>query len=404
MPEPGDRPDDAERPEPPDYTVYKSRPSLRDRFRKPDLGGLTDRLKRSEGGDGGEKPPKAPSDKPWWRRALKWAGIAIAAWIFLSFVAFGISAQIQKGKLADGITDKLDGGPAMLFSSQTILVLGTDVRSGAFAGPDEAESDRCVEAITSGRPKDGSCKNAPYRSDTIMLIQAGGGTFRKLSIPRDTLADIPGQGPQKINSAYASGGAKLAIETVEGLLGIEIDQVAIIDFQGFREFIDAIGGITVDLPTDVCTSVSDGTFEFKLDAGEHELGGLQAITLARTRSNSCGEGEFTGTDVERAQFQQLILDGIKGRLTSITSAPINFLKGPLIGWNAPKAMVSSMGFLTMPQFVISAATGGGGGTDVLTPSSTTGAGNLVVSQAECERAAEELLGEEPPKQPNCPQG
>ena len=113
-------------------------------------------------------------------------------------------------------------------------------------------------------------------------------------------------------------------------------------------------------------------------------------------------GEFAGTYVERAQFQQLILDGIKGKLTSITALPMNFVKGPLIGWNAPKAMVSSMGALTMTQLVISAAIGGGG-TDVLEPSGTTAAGNLVVSPEECERAAETLLGEKPPREPNCPQ-
>ena len=81
---------------------------------------------------------------------------------------------------------------------------------------------------------------------------------------------------------------------------------------------------------------------------------------------------------------------------------MNFIKGPLIGWNAPKAMVSSMGALTMPQLVISAAIGGGG-TDLLKPSGSTAAGNLVVSPEECDRAAKQLLGEKPPRQPNCPQ-
>ena len=66
-------------------------------------------------------------------------------------------------------------------------------------------------------------------------------------------------------------------------------------------------------------------------------------------------------------------------------------------------MVSSMGALTMPQLVLSAAIGGGG-TDVLEPSGTTPAGNLVVSPEECERAAEKLLGEKPPRSPDCPQG
>ena len=380
--------------------MYRSRPSLRDRIGKPDISKLRDRLRR----DRGPTEPSAPSEKPPWRRIGKWIGIGALAWILISLLAFGISAQIQKAKLADGIGKTLDGNPFMLASPQTILVLGTDVRSGAFAGPEEAEPKVCLEDVLSGRRKGKNCKNAPFRSDTMMLIRAGRGTFRKLSIPRDTLAEIPGQGPQKINSAYASGGAKLAVRTVEGLLGLNVDQVAIIDFDGFRSFIDTIGGITVDLPTDVCTSVSEGAFNLKLEEGENELDGFQAITLARTRNNECSTGQFAGQgDLERAQFQQVVLDGIKGKLTSITSLPLNFIKGPWIGWNAPKAMVSSMGALTMPQLVISSALGGGD-SKVLEPSGTTAAGNLVVSAEECLRAAEELLGSEPPREPNCPQG
>jgi len=388
------------RPEKPEYTVYRSRPSLRGRIGKPNLSSLRDRFSR---GPGARKPDSETDERPLWRRGLRWAGLAALAWILISLLAFAISAQIQKGKLAEGIGDELDGNPFLLASPQTILVLGTDVRSGAFAGPEEAEPKNCLEAVGSGRPKDGSCKNPPFRSDTMMLVRAGRGTFRKLSIPRDTLAEVPGLGPQKINSAYASGGAKLAIRTVEGLLGLRVDEVAIIDFDGFRSFIDSIGGITVDLPEPVCSEVSDGAFNLDLERGDNELDGFQAITLARTRSNTCGSSAFSGTDVERAQFQQLIIDGIKGRMTDVTALPSNFLRGPLIGWNAPRAMVSSMGALTMPQLVIAAGIGGGG-TDVLEPSSTTAAGNLVVSPEECLRAAKTLLGENPPRQPNCPQG
>jgi len=382
--------------------VYRSRPRLLDRIRKPDLSGLRGKLKRGDGEDEPPKPLKMPSERPWWRRALKWVGIAALVWIAISFVAFEVSSFIQKNKLVDSVGKVLDGGPFLL-GGQTILVLGTDVRSGAFAGPDEAESEKCLDAINSGKGSDRHCKGN-YRSDTIMLVRAGAFTLRKLSIPRDTLADIPGHGPDKINSAYAIGGAKLAVRTVEGMLGLNVDQVAIIDFDGFRSFIDSIGGIDVDLPTDVCSTVSGGAFNLKLDKGENHLDGFQAITLARTRENTCGSGDFTGTDVERAKFQQLILDGIKSKLTSITSLPMNFIRGPFIAWNAPKAMVSSMGPLTMPQLAIAAGTGGGGDTAVLTPSSTTAAGNLVISPEECERAAEKLLGSKPPHQPNCPQG
>ena len=100
-----------------------------------------------------------------------------------------------------------------------------------------------------------------------MLVRAGAGTLRKLSIPRDTLADIPGHGDEKINSAYAIGGAKLAVRTVEDLLGLDVDQVAIIDFDGFRSFIDSIGGIDVDLPTDGLLDVSGGAFNLEARQG-----------------------------------------------------------------------------------------------------------------------------------------
>jgi LCP family protein required for cell wall assembly len=400
--------DEGGQPERPDYKVYRSRPGLLSRLRAPDLSSLRRKAETRKGKEPpdkrppGEEAPATEEEKPVWKRVGKWVLIAALAWILISFLAFAISAQIQKGKLADGITDELDGNPFLAVSPQTILVLGTDIRSGAFA--DEGETKGCLEDVGGGLGNSENCNSGPYRSDTMMLIRAGGGAFRKLSIPRDTLAEIPGQGPQKINSAYASGGAELAIRTVEGLLGLNIDEIAIVDFDGFRRFIDTIGGVEVDLPTDVCSSVSGGAFTLDLEAGEHTLNGFEAITLARTRKNTCGSGQFTGSDLERAQFQQLILDGIKGRLTDPLRVPYNFIKGPIIGWNAPKAMVSSMGALTMPQLVFAVAIGGGGGTDVLEPSSTTGAGNLVISPEECLRAARELLGEDPPREPNCPQG
>ena len=235
-----------------------------------------------------------------------------------------------------------------------------------------------------------------------MLIRAGGGDFRKLSIPRDTLASIPGQAEDKINSAYAVGGAKLTVRTVEKFLGINVDQVAIIDFDGFRKFIDSIGGVNVNVPTDVCSTVSGGAFNLKLKKGEHTLDGFQAITLARTRENTCGDaGTAAGTDIKRVQFQQPILDGIRSRLTSPLRLPYNFIKGPIIGWDAPKVMVSSMGAWTMPQLVFGALIGFSKGSDVLKPSSTTAAGNLIIPQSECQRAVKKFLGGSPPHKPAC---
>ncbi len=406
-------------PERPDYKVYKSRPGLLSRLRAPDLSKLRERA-RGKGPDrtppskppGKERQKPAPSERPLWRRALKWVGIAALVWIVISFVAFEISSQIQKWKLTD-MGNTLHGNPFLAVSPQTILVIGTDIRSGQFAGPDEAASKSCLKAAGSGEAPPSHC--TPYRSDTLMLIRAGGGDFRKLSIPRDTLANIPGQPENKINSAYAFGGAKLTVRTIEEFLGINVDQVAIIDFDGFRKFIDSIGGVDVDVPTDVCSNVS-GTFILQLEKGDHTLNGDQAITLARTRENNLAANppaepgfklrDFCQsppaiTDINRVQFQQAILDGIKGRLTSPLRLPYNFIKGPFIGWNAPKAIVSSMGAWTMPQLVFAAITGFSKGSDVLKPSGTTAAGNLIIPPEECKRAVKKFLGSSPPRTPTC---
>ena len=108
-----------------------------------------------------------------------------------------------------------------------------------------------------------------------MLIRAGGGAFRKLSIPRDTFAEIPGNAPTKINAAFAYGGAALQIKTIEQFLGIQIDHVAIVDFTGFEDLIDAVGGVEVNVPHKLCADISGG-------AG----GGQGGITLRLRRART----------------------------------------------------------------------------------------------------------------------
>jgi LCP family protein required for cell wall assembly len=337
---------------------------------------------------------------------LRWVGIFAIGWIVLSILLFVISSQIQKSKLA-GMGDTLHGNPFLSVSPQTILVIGTDIRSGQFAGPGEAETKKCLDVVQSGKPTASSCQHGPYRSDTLMLVRAGRGDFRKLSIPRDTLAQIPGQPENKINSAYAVGGAKLTVRTIENFLGINIDQVAIVDFDGFRRFIDTIGGVKVNVPTAVCSSVSGGAFKLELSKGEHTLNGFQAITLARTRENNLVTPNGTCenpppiTDVNRAQFQQLILNGVKDRLTDPLRLPYNLVKGPFIAWDAPQVMVSSMGAWTMPQLVFAAVIGFNNDSDVLQPTGTTPAGNLLIPQEECLRAVKKFLGTDPPHMPAC---
>lgn len=383
----------------PGYTVYKARRGFKRTGGGPSL---RERLSRR----GGSGAPREPGEKPTWRKVGRWVAIVVGAWLLISFVAFAVSAQIQKSKLDDKAADELGGFPLMLVDGQSILVIGTDIRQEGV--PDEngnPTKEKCIEAASSGAVHPDDC--LPSRADTLMVVHAGGGSFNKVSIPRDTLAAIPGVGDEKINSAYAFGGAALQIRTVEDFLGIEIDHVVILDFEGFADFIDSIGGVTVNLPQPVHSVISGGSsnggITLKLKRGENHLNGDQALALARTRENESNEVE-SYDDTDRARTQQLILEGIKGQLTSPWRIPVNFIKGPWIGWNAPKAMVSDMGGFVLPQLAISAAIGGDSGTKILNPSGPGPDGTLIVPEKQCRSAVRHLLGEAGPRPPQCSPG
>ncbi len=378
--------DDPQRPEgQPEYNVYRSRRGILSRLRKPDLSGLKSRAKLP-GGAPGEKPPRRTRERrerrrgaprPGWRRGLKWAGIAVAGWIGLSLLAFAVSAQIQSFKLAGEAKDALHGNPFLLPSAQTILVLGTDARPPNTKEPGAPHKKKCFEQQSRGESPHDGCEAGEYRADTLMLIRAGGGTFNKLSIPRDTYAEIPGYSPQKINAAFSFGGAALQIKTVEQFLGIKVDHVAIVDFTGFEKLIDAVGGVEVDLPHKLCADISGGAgggqggITLRLHKGTNTLNGEKALAYSRVREPSeCpgpGKSAFTlgYSDLDREKAQQAVISGIKSRLTDPLRLPYNFIKGPIIGWDAPKAFVSDMGFFTMPQLVLAAAIGGEAATNVL---------------------------------------
>jgi LCP family protein required for cell wall assembly len=385
-------PDGGERPP---YRVYRSRPSLRDRIRKPSL----ESIRRGDGDRGGIRGwfgRLTGGRRPW----LRWILIFAAGWLLLSFIAFAISAQIQKGKLPESAKDALEGGPDVL-AGQNILILGGDRRGKTQRNASGAEGQ------------------GPPRADTIMLLHASLTSFRKLSIPRDSYAEIPNCGVQKINASLAcntrstNGNPAETIKTVEDFLGIDINHIVIVDFDGFADFINTLGGVEIDIPDTngksdgavVCGDVDGGKQQggvsLKLPPGDVTLQGDKALAFARLRHNECDPSE---DDRDRAARQQLVLNAIKGRLTSITRFPYNFIKGPLIGWNAPRAFISDMGGFTLPQVAISAILGGSGETNVL--GSKGGAspgpgGSLVYSDSTCEEAVKKLIGGDPPRDPAC---
>jgi LCP family protein required for cell wall assembly len=382
-------PDDGEqRPSgPPDYKVYRSRRSLSSRLKAPDLSALRERAKLPGKRPGKDREPRESrfggTPRPRLKRVLKWVGIAALGWILLSFLAFAVSAQLQSFKLSGEAKSALHGNPLLLPSAQTILVLGTDARPPDTKEPGAAPSQECFDQQADGDSPHAPCSQGEFRADTLMLIRAGGGAFRKLSIPRDSYAEIPGQAPQKINGAYAFGGAALQIKTIEQFLDLQIDHVAIVNFTGFEDLIDAVGGIEVDLPHKLCADIAGGSgggqggVTLHLKQGENTLDGEKALAYSRIRKPSeCpGPGKSAYTlgysDIDREKAQQAVINGIKGRLTDPLRAPYNFIKGPIIGWNAPKAFVSDMGLLTMPQLVLAAGIGGSAPADVLCSNPTS---------------------------------
>lgn len=138
----------------------------------------------------------------------------------------------------------------------TFLVLGSDSRAPAEPG-----------ALPTGR------------TDVIMLVRiTGDGEYvQTVSIPRDSWVAVPGYGMAKINAAYAWGGPTLLIQTVENLTGNRIDHFAILDFAGFEQVIDTLGGIDVTVAE--TTSSRGVTFT----AGVNHLDGAQALIYARQR-------------------------------------------------------------------------------------------------------------------------
>ncbi len=236
----------------------------------------------------------------WLRRAF----LLLIAGLVLSCVGTVYFQQriASKVKLADVRQNRPPA--ATLLSPMNILLLGVDLREG-FPG----------EGV---------------RSDSIILLhldpRAGWGSM--LSIPRDTIADVPGLGENKINTAFkygydnaaelfgadtdpTAGGAAVAADTVERFLNLadnnaRINYVATINFNGFAQLIDAVGGVEVDVPREIVDTeypTEDfGYMTLRIPAGRQRMNGETALQYVRTR--------HADSDFGRGQRQQQVIRGL----------------------------------------------------------------------------------------------
>lgn len=162
------------------------------------------------------------------------------------------------------------------------------------------------------------------RTDTMVLVRVDniGGKLTMLSIPRDTMVQIPGQGTQKINAAYAFGGLAGAAHAVNGLTGVPISQVVLIRFDGVEALVDAVGGITVDIPVPVYDPDYTGLI---MDPGPTEMDGEEALLFSRVRHG------FADGDYQRQVDQRLVMEAVMKKALTMNPAQIGKVAQGLSG-------------------------------------------------------------------------
>jgi LCP family protein required for cell wall assembly len=148
-------------------------------------------------------------------------------------------------------------------------------------------------------------------TDTIMLLHTGSGPTTLVSIPRDSLLNIPGHGVAKVNSAYGKGGGpdgggpKLLVQTIEAATGLHIDHYAEIGFLGIVKVVDAVGGVQLDVPE----SIKDPKAALDIKKGVQVLDGPTALGYVRTRATA-------SSDFGRVERQRALLSALLDKVTS----------------------------------------------------------------------------------------
>ncbi|QKY70405.1 LCP family protein [Lentibacillus sp. CBA3610] len=231
----------------------------------------------------------------------KWT-LIIAVPLLLVIIAAGSYAAYLYNKTENMVSDSQEKvgreNDTSELRSETVNPVEDNV-SALFIGVDNSEHRNEAQA----------------RSDALILatFNKENSSVKLLSIPRDSYVYVPEMNQHtKINHAHFHGGPKATIETVENFLDVPVDYYAKMNFEGFVEVVDALGGINYDVPYELWESDSnDDKNSIHLMPGEQHLNGEEALALARTRKYD--------NDVERGKRQQEILKTIANKATSASS-------------------------------------------------------------------------------------
>ncbi len=203
-----------------------------------------------------------------------------------------------------------------------------------------------VNILLAGNSADDTGHDGAQLTDSIMLVSVDtkNNTGFALSIPRDLWVNIPGGGHQKINAAYVvgenskytqvgypNGGMGLLEQIVSQDLGIPIDYYALLNYNGIKDAVNAVGGITVNIQSSDPRGLYDPSIDYatnkalvKLTNGPHVLDGEAALDLARARGDTYGSYGYINSDFERTFNQRLMLVALKDKASStgVVSNPV----------------------------------------------------------------------------------
>lgn len=226
--------------------------------------------------------------------------------------------------------------------SVNTAITGSDKPSKAFANKDH------INLLLMGRDFDrdnkGQIVKTNGRTDSMMLahIDFKNRTIDVVSIPRDTLVRIPGyRYKTRISYANAYGGPTLAMDTIEDFLGVKPEYYLLINFNGFADAIDKMGGLKIDVDKELDYDDNWGNLHIHLKPGPQMLNGEQAMGFVRYRKSNDGGGD---SDLVRIGRQQQFMAALKSKLSS----PEVAIKIPSIMGSIREDMETN---LTMPQII-----------------------------------------------------
>lgn len=249
----------------------------------------------------GRTPSRRPSRGRGFRRPrfrARWILLLVLLWIaYLVFVPFYAWNKVHK------VEWEPDGKRPDDQPGTTYLLVGSDSRAGLT--PEERKQ------LGTGNAKG-------QRTDTILLLHTGDGPNLLMSIPRDSLVDIPGHGTTKINAAFAYGGPKLLVRTIEADTGIRVDNYVEIGLGGLAGVVDAVGGIEI-CPTE---DMKDKLANLDIKKGCQEADGATALGYARSRHTS------NIGDIDRVKHQREVVSAVGDAVLS----PWTFIN-PVRYWN-----------------------------------------------------------------------